>query len=46
MVGVDEGVGQVVEALGRNDMLDNTIIFFSSDNGGVPYAGANNRPFR
>ena len=46
VVGVDESIGMVVEALEEAKMMDNTIIIFSSDNGGVPYSGANNVPFR
>ena len=46
LVGVDEAVGQLTEALKRNGMLDNTIIFYSSDNGGVPFTGGFNYPFR
>ena len=30
---VDDGVGQVVDELRRNGLLDNTIIYFQSDNG-------------
>lgn len=49
-VGLDESVGQVVQALNANGMLDNTIIVFSTDNGG-PSSGfdmnyANNWPLR
>ena len=46
VVGVDESVGIVVDALKNAGMWDNTIIIYSSDNGGVPYSGGNNRPFR
>ena len=46
VVGVDESVGMVVDALEETEMMENTIIIFSSDNGGVPYSGGNNRPFR
>ena len=44
--GVDEGVGRITNLLEEKKMLENTIIIFSSDNGGVPYAGAFNYPFR
>lgn len=37
---MDESVGQVVQALDKAKMLENTIIVFSTDNGG-PAAGFN-----
>lgn len=37
---LDESVGQVVAALRNNGMLQNTIVIFSTDNGG-PAAGFN-----
>ncbi len=44
---VDEGVGLVVEALGKKGILDNTLIIFSSDNGGVwPGKYTDNLPLR
>ena len=46
IVGIDDGIGKVVRTLEKNGMLENTVIFFSSDNGGVPFAGAFNYPFR
>ena len=46
VVGVDEGIGKVVRALEANKMLESTVIIYSSDNGGVPFAGAFNYPFR
>ena len=47
LAAVDEAVGQVVDALKKKGMLDNTLIVFSSDNGGVsPGVRANNLPLR
>ncbi len=50
---MDQGIGLVVDALDRTGQLDNTLIFFLSDNGGVyPEAWqpdsdwADNSPFR
>ncbi|MDB4474058.1 sulfatase-like hydrolase/transferase [Opitutaceae bacterium] len=41
---VDRGVGRVVDALKRNDVYENTLIVFLSDNGGKLSLGATNRP--
>lgn len=46
VVGLDEGVGNVTEALERAGKLDNTIIVFSTDNGGLPWVGGLNYPYR
>ena len=35
---MDEGIGQLVEALKANDLLDNTLIVFTSDNGGERFS--------
>jgi hypothetical protein len=43
---VDEGVGKIVEQLRVQNLLDNTIIVFTSDNGGMPTGGGLNYPFR
>jgi len=44
---VDEAIGQVVAALKKKGILDNTLIIFSSDNGGVaPTRYARNTPLR
>ena len=43
---LDHGVGMVVNSLIENDMYDNTIIVFTSDNGGLLRVEANNGPLR
>ncbi len=45
---LDRGVGQVIEALERNGLEDDTLVVFTSDNGGAGYIGLPevNRPFR
>ena len=42
---LDAGVGRLVAALKRSGMYDNSIIIFSTDNGGVGN-GASNLPLR
>jgi uncharacterized sulfatase len=45
---LDRGVGRVLEALERNGLDENTLVLFTSDNGGANYIGLPevNRPFR
>uniref|UniRef100_A0A914VN18 Sulfatase N-terminal domain-containing protein n=1 Tax=Plectus sambesii TaxID=2011161 RepID=A0A914VN18_9BILA len=43
---VDTAVGDVVQYLKANGLYDNTIIIFSSDNGGAVDFGGNNWPLR
>ncbi|MCL4850024.1 MAG: sulfatase-like hydrolase/transferase [Bryobacteraceae bacterium] len=53
---MDDAVGLIVETLSRRGLLDNTVIFFQSDNGAtneirahsraMPYRGGSNAPFR
>ncbi|MFN4976453.1 MAG: sulfatase-like hydrolase/transferase [Bacteroidota bacterium] len=39
---LDASVGKVLEALKKNNQLDNTVVFFTSDNGGsLPHAQSN-----
>lgn len=42
---MDQSVGHIVEFLSDAGMLDNTIIVYSSDNGGVPYGNHASRGF-
>jgi len=46
--GLDRGIGQVLEALEANGVADNTIVIFTSDNGGAGYVGLPdlNKPYR
>ncbi len=43
---LDNGIGKVIDALKKNGLYDQTIIVFSSDNGGAKWYGANNGPLR
>jgi uncharacterized sulfatase len=45
---LDRGVGQVLDALRRNGLEDDTLVLFTSDNGGAGYIGLPevNRPYR
>ncbi|MCA9054381.1 MAG: sulfatase-like hydrolase/transferase, partial [Planctomycetaceae bacterium] len=43
---LDDGVGQVLKCLEATGQQDNTIVVFSSDNGGQIEVGANNGPLR
>ena len=43
---LDAGIGQVLNALKGNDLYDNTIVVFTSDNGGLLRDEANNGPLR
>jgi arylsulfatase A-like enzyme len=47
MAAMDEGIGQILDALDANRMTENTLVFFSSDNGGPqPGKVTNNGPLR
>lgn len=43
---MDHGVGKVLDALNKNGQAENTIVVFTSDNGGQLNVGANNGPLR
>jgi uncharacterized sulfatase len=45
---LDRGVGEVLQALRDNGLEDNTLVMFTSDNGGAGYIGLPdvNKPFR
>ncbi|MCG8587471.1 MAG: sulfatase-like hydrolase/transferase, partial [Pirellulales bacterium] len=43
---MDAGIGKVVAALKETGQYDNTLIIFTSDNGGQLNVGANNGPWR
>ncbi len=46
--GLDRGIGEVLTALSDNGIDDNTIVIFTSDNGGAGYLGLPdiNKPYR
>jgi arylsulfatase A-like enzyme len=43
--GLDEGVGKILAALEKSGEIDNTIIFFLSDNGGTGVSAPSNDPY-
>lgn len=43
---LDAGIGQVIDTLVRTGLASNTLVIFTSDNGGVLANGANNGPWR
>ncbi|MDH3246199.1 MAG: sulfatase-like hydrolase/transferase [Saprospiraceae bacterium] len=43
---MDDGIGQVIQSLKRKNLYDNTLIIFTSDNGGLLRDEANNGPLR
>ena len=43
---MDDGIGRVLHCLEQTGLAENTLVVFSSDNGGQLSAGANNGPLR
>ena len=43
---MDAGIGRVLDTLDQRKLADNTLVFFTSDNGGVLNYGAKNGPWR
>lgn len=43
---LDDGVGRVLDCLDETGLTENTLVFFTSDNGGQLDLGANNGPLR
>jgi len=43
---MDDGIGKVIASLKKNGLDENTLIIFTSDNGGQLNVGANNGPLR
>lgn len=43
---LDDGIGRVLDALDRLEFSGNTLVVFTSDNGGQLDVGANNGPYR
>ncbi len=43
---MDAGIGEVVQALKETGEYENTLLIFTSDNGGATYFGATNGPLR
>jgi uncharacterized sulfatase len=48
ILALDRGVGRVLDALERHGLAENTLVIFTSDNGGAGYLGLPdvNKPFR
>lgn len=46
VVGADEAIKNVTDALKAAAMWDDTILVFTTDNGGMPFGGARNYPYR
>ncbi|HVW00746.1 MAG TPA: sulfatase-like hydrolase/transferase [Planctomycetaceae bacterium] len=43
---LDDGIGKVLDKLDQSGLMPNTLVIFTSDNGGLLERGANNGPWR
>jgi len=43
---MDQAIGKILAAVGERADADNTLVLFSSDNGGIPSVGSSNGPYR
>ncbi|XP_064600138.1 arylsulfatase I-like isoform X2 [Liolophura sinensis] len=43
---LDDAVGRIMKALDTEGFLDNAVVIFTTDNGGLPMEGGNNYPLR
>ncbi len=43
---MDQGIGRILAAVEARPDAANTLVLFSSDNGGIPSAGSSNAPYR
>ncbi len=43
---LDTGIGRILQTLEEQGLVDNTLVLFFSDNGGMPVVGARNTPLR
>lgn len=43
---MDAGIGRLLDTLAQHKLAGNTLVFFTSDNGGLLPSGANNGPWR
>ncbi|CAI4224873.1 unnamed protein product [Auanema sp. JU1783] len=46
LAAMDESIGKVIEFLKERELYEDTVIVFTSDNGGTPQFGASNEPLR
>ena len=46
VMAMDQGIGRVLDTLRTQQLEENTVVVFTSDNGGDPNYGGDNKPFR